>query len=42
MHHVKGKLTFEHAQNNLIHTTLHMREVSSGHLLSVETFYSIQ
>ena len=33
---------FEHVQNVRIHIILHMRQVSSGHLLSIETFYSIQ
>ena len=37
---VKRKSAFEHAQNVRIH--LRMRKISSGHLLSIETFYSTQ
>ena len=37
MDHVKRQSAFEHAQNVRIHITLHMRNVSSGHLLSIET-----
>ena len=37
----KRKAVFEHAQNVRIHITLHMREVSSGQLLSVDTFYCV-
>ena len=33
--HVKWKRVFEHAQNVQIHIILHMRKVSSGHLLSI-------
>ena len=36
------KNVFEHAQNVRILIILHMRKVSSGHLLSIETLYSIQ
>ena len=39
---VKRKRAFKHAQNVRIHITLHMRKVSSGHLLSIETFCSSQ
>ena len=39
---VKRKSVFEHAKNIRRHVILHMRKVSSGHLLSIETFYSIQ
>ena len=45
LHHmclVKRKSAFEHAQNVRIHINMHMRKLSSGHLLSIETFYSIQ
>ena len=41
MGRVKRKSAFEHAQNVRIHIILHMRRVSSGQLLSIETFYSI-
>ena len=39
MGHVKPKSAFDHAR---IHIILHMRRVSSGHLLSIETFCNIQ
>ena len=42
MGRAKRKSAFEHAQNGRIHIMLHMRKVSSGNLLSTETFYSIQ
>ena len=42
MGRVKRKSAFKHAQNVRIHIILHMRRVSSGHLLSIETFYSNQ
>ena len=42
MGRVKQKSAFEHAQNVRIHNILRMREVLSGHLLSIETFYTIQ
>ena len=35
------KSAVEHAQSVRIHIILHLRKVSSGHLLSIETFYSI-
>ena len=37
MDRVKRQSAFEYAQNVRIHITLHMRNVSSGHLLSIET-----
>ena len=37
-----SKCTFEHAQNVQIHIILHMRKVSSGRLLSIDTLCSIQ
>ena len=40
--HVNWNSVYEHAQNIQIQINLHMRKVSSGHLLSVETFNSIQ
>ena len=43
MGRVKRKQSaFEHAQSVQIHIALHMRRVSSAHLLSIETVYSIQ
>ena len=42
MGHVKQKSAFEHAQNVRNHIILHMCRVSSGHLLSIHTFYGIQ
>ena len=42
MGRVKRKKAFEHLQNVRIHVILHMRKVSSGHLLSMETFYSVR
>ena len=36
------KVLFEHAQHVWIHISLHTRKVSSGHLVSIETFYSIR
>ena len=36
MGHVKRKVS-KHAQNEWIHIILHMRKISSGHLLSTET-----
>ena len=36
------KRTFEHAQDMQIHIILHVREVTSGPLLSIETFCSIR
>ena len=39
----KQKSTFEHAQNAAhIQILLHMRKVSYGHLLFINTFWSIQ
>ena len=35
-------LCSKHAQNVWIHIILHMRKISSSHLLSTETFYGIQ
>ena len=42
MGRAKWKCAFEHAQYMRIHITLHMHNVLSGHLLFIETFYSIQ
>ena len=42
MGRIKRKSAFEHAQNAQIHIILHMRKVSSGHLLSIEIFCSIK
>ena len=39
---IKRRRVYEHAQNAQIHAILHMRKVSSGHLLSSEIVYSIQ
>ena len=36
MDSVKRKYVFEHAQNGRIRIILHMRNVSSGHFLSIE------
>ena len=36
------KSSFEDAQNMRIHIILHMRKVSYGPLLPIDTFYSIQ
>ena len=36
------KVAFAHAQNVRIYIILHMRKVSSGHLFTIKTFYSIQ
>ena len=41
MGRVKWKSAFEHAQNMRIHIILHMRKVSAGQLLSIETFYTV-
>ena len=42
MGHVKQKSAFEHVQNAQVQIILRMRKVSSGHLLSINTLYSIQ
>ena len=42
MGRAKRKVVFEHAQNVRIHIILCMHKVSSGPLLSIDTFYSIQ
>ena len=42
MGRVKRKSVFEHAQNVRIPIILHMRKVSSGHLLYIETFKRIK
>ena len=42
MGRVKRKAAFKHAQHSQIHIFLHMRKVSSGHLLFIETFCSLQ
>ena len=42
MGRVKQKSVFKHAQNVWIYIILHMHEVSSEYLLSMETFYSMQ
>ena len=34
---LQAKRAFEHAQNKVIHIILHMRKISSGYLLSIET-----
>ena len=39
---IKRNSAFEHAQIVWIHIILHKRSLSSGHLLSAETFDSIQ
>ena len=39
---IKGKSVSEHAQNVWVHNILHTHKVSSGPLLSIDTFYSIQ
>ena len=39
---IKRKGAFVHAQNIRIHIILRMRKVPSGHLLSIETFFSIK
>ena len=40
--HVMRKSVFKHAQNTQIQIILRMRKVSSGPLLSIYTFNSIQ
>ena len=40
--HVKRKRSFEHAQNVRIRIIMHMRKVSSWHLLFNDTFQSVQ
>ena len=40
MGRAKQKSAFEHEQKVRIHIILHMRKVSSGHLLSIDAFYS--
>ena len=39
---IKRKNAYEHALNVRVHIILHMRKVSSGHFLSIETVISIQ
>ena len=39
---VKGKRAFEHAQNAQIQMIMRMRNASSGSLLSIHEFFSIQ
>ena len=42
MGHVKQKSAFEHAQNVHIQIIPHMHKLSSGPLLSIDTFCNIQ
>ena len=42
MAHVKRKSAFEHVQNVQIQIILHMRKISTGRLLSIQAFFSIQ
>ena len=41
MGRAKRKCVFEHAQNAHIQIHSRMRKVSSGHLVSIDTFYSV-